>query len=191
MCVTRGRSKGFTLIELLAVIAIIAILAGMLLAAIAKVIGNTHKTATIALIQGLELACSSYSTDWGAFPPDNLKDGSTVPTPEQANNSLFRALTTVVSWAGAPARGDDYAFDPRDLDTGDILNRDSLIVDSWGRPIMYDNNASEGSDFRSSHDAKVDEFDSPHTDCRSDVDFVSAGPDGEFGTDDDISNAKR
>ena len=56
---------------------------------------------------------------------------------------------------------------------------------------MYDNNSSEGTDYRSSHDAKVDEFDSRWTDCKSDVDFRSAGPDGEFGTDDDVTNAKR
>ena len=189
MCVTK-RNSGFTLLELLAVIAIIAILAGMLLAGIAAAVGHAHKTATLALIEGLKLSCDQYRADWGILPPDSPGDGS-IPTANQANNRLFRALTTVVSRAGAPAMGGSHPFEPDNLDTGDLLNPNSLIVDSWGNPIMFDNNYSEGADYRSSHDAKANEFDSIWTDSLPNVDFRSAGPDGEFGTDDDISNSKR
>ncbi len=42
-----------------------------------------------------------------------------------------------------------------------------------------------------SHDAKAGEFDSSWTDSLPDVDFRSAGADGQFGTDDDLSNSKR
>ena len=188
----KGKRRGFTLIELLVVIGIICILAGMLLAGIRAVVIKMRKAATITLIKNMDLACTTYFNDWGKYPPDNLGDTSTTPTKEQANNMLFKALTTEISRGGAPSWGPYMTFDGRQLDTNDPTNRESIIVDSWGETLVYDNNFTEGTNYKGAalgDDLGVDEFDSAETDNRETVDFLSGGPDKDVTvTPDNICN---
>jgi len=181
------KKRGFTLIELLVVIAIICILAGMLLAGIRAVVIKMRKAATITLIKNIDLACNTYFNDWGKYPPDS--DGSDAATKEEANNMLFKALTTEVSRGGAPSWGPYMTFDGKQLDTNNPTNRDSMIIDSWSEVLIYDNNFTEGTDYKGDDpptsygdDQGTDEFDTPQTDNKETVDLLSSGPDKDVTT---------
>ncbi|MFC2140461.1 type II secretion system protein, partial [Candidatus Auribacterota bacterium] len=69
---------GFTLIEILTVIAIIGILMGIVI----PVIGEANRKSKIANVKAtiakIEIALSSYESDWSDFPPSgsNLNDTS-------------------------------------------------------------------------------------------------------------------
>ncbi len=183
--------RGFTLIELLVVIAIICILAGMLLAGIRAVVIKMRKAATITLIKNMDLACTTYFNDWGKYPPDS-DNASGDPDRAEANNMLFRALITEVSRGGAPSWGPYMTFDGKQLDTNNPTSLESHIIDSWGEVIVYDNNFSEGTDYRGDDpptsygdDLTNAEFDSPETDNKETVDFLSGGPDKDVTTSPD------
>jgi prepilin-type N-terminal cleavage/methylation domain-containing protein len=200
------RKQGFTLIELLIVIAIICILAGMLLAGIAVAIKRAKIASTRMLIKNMELAVKAYYNDWGKYPPD--ADWTNDPTPEIAVKEMYRALYTdgdTFSRAGAPGWGPYITMELRYMEESSREDSDgdgnidaATIIDSWGHTIYYDNNWTEGTEYKGNNPpttygnhldtAEDDEFDSIYTDVNATFDLFSAGPDGVYDTADDISN---
>jgi prepilin-type N-terminal cleavage/methylation domain-containing protein/prepilin-type processing-associated H-X9-DG protein len=61
---------GFTLIELLVVIAIISILAGLILPALAKAKGKSHRISCLSNIKQLQLCWTSYAQDHEGLLPE-------------------------------------------------------------------------------------------------------------------------
>lgn len=174
----------FTLIELVIVIAIISILAGMILAGIAKAVERSKNVGTATLMKNIDLACRTYFNDWGKYPPD-ANTGS--PVADEGNNLLYIALTVEIARSGAPAWGPYMDFDRRNIN--EVVPE--LIIDYWGTPIVYDNNWTEGTDYKGAalgDDLTANEFDSAETDNNPKVDLLSAGPDKTLGTADDVNN---
>ncbi len=176
------RYEAFTLMELVIVIAIISALAGMILAGVFKAVERSRSAGTVTLFKNIDLACRTYFIDWGKYPPD----GNTGSTPDAngANNVLYMALIAEVALSGAPAWGPYMEFDTRVLNGSEP----ELIIDYWRIPIVYDNNWTEGTDYKLAATPGDGEFDSAETDNNSKVDLLSAGPDKILGTADDVNN---
>lgn len=69
------RAKGFTLIELLVVIAIIAVLMGLAFPAYQGVLERSKKVQAKNDVTQIVAAVSSYYTDYGKYPLDDIKQG--------------------------------------------------------------------------------------------------------------------
>lgn len=63
------KKRGFTLVELLVVVAIIGILAAIVTPNVINSIERAKFTATLSLIQNLEMAMETYKVDYKKYPP--------------------------------------------------------------------------------------------------------------------------
>ena len=69
------RRRGFTLIELLVVIAIIAVLISLLLPAVQSAREAARRAQCVNNIKQVVLACHTYESQIGSFPPNSIADG--------------------------------------------------------------------------------------------------------------------
>lgn len=180
---SRSSRKGFTLIEILIVITIIAVVASLILAGInvaRKKVGiSVTKTTISSLWSGLE----RYVQDTGKYP------GREVPDFENGFPALFEALfgQKPPKGRGGPSAPyvtlkEDQVF-VYDENLGDIRPAESseiydsswpkYIIDYWGRPLIYHENASR---------ARKEYMHHPK------ADIYSTGPDG---TDQTIDGVKK
>lgn len=67
------RQAGFTLIELMLAIAIVLVLAAILVVAVYKALGTTKQVNTANDIQQLALAFENFKTQYGFYPPSQIK----------------------------------------------------------------------------------------------------------------------
>ena len=150
------RSGGFTVIEMLVVIGIITILAGLLTSGIVVARQHARRKTTQLLFETIALALDRYSSDLNQYPDASGN--------AESAEILYRALAERVGF-GPYIKGlsADQAGDT-DGDGG------MELLDGWRQPIRF-------------------------TECRylsdvggpeRDFELRSAGPDGEFDTDDDV-----
>lgn len=92
--ISSGR-KAFTLIELLAVITIIGILASLTVGVTALVARKSKVARTKAELAKIQLAIQNYHSQFGFYPPDNLRDPYTLAV-DPAVNQLYYELTGAV-----------------------------------------------------------------------------------------------
>jgi prepilin-type N-terminal cleavage/methylation domain-containing protein len=186
------RHRAFTLVELLVVMSVIAILMSLLVPTLHAVRRQVNETRCEAMIHGLSMAAESYKQMYYAYPPDNhpqmdyvsqalvyyLSGASIAYGPDDApdgypwDNEVFKDT----SGSGRLASHVFYQFDDDmllDLSDGSPGNGLPGIIDPWGVPLFY--NAPSGANANPLHNVQG-------------FDLVSAGVDGNLGTDDDLAN---
>ena len=150
------RRAGLTLIELLAVMFILAILVALVVGVGRYVIDDANKRKTQQTLTVLKEAVQSYHD---AASPKAYPDGN---GDDASAAQIFSALTSPEDSPRVQAAMERIRRLPEDaMETGGSAN---VFLDAWGRKIRYDKDGGFGG-------RPV---------------FISAGSDGDFGTDDDI-----
>lgn len=202
------RRAGFTLIEMVAVMLILAILVTFLVAQLGKTDDNAKERLTRAKLSELAAVIDAYERREGDFPPSAWR--SEHGQPPNALNVGVEALV-VALWSKNRAGlgisadeldntdGDQSAKPLTDLPTQDLFE----FVDLWGNPIAYLHHAQYGEPQRyQTFDATTGE--PVETEVRALLNektrlpyqagrfqLLSAGIDGVYGTEDDLSHFTR
>jgi type II secretion system protein G len=194
------KQSGFTLMEMMVVLVIIGILAAAFYPAISNLPERGKVNEVKARLVAISAAIESYRTVEGEYPSDYLPSGIAVNSINNRSEALFLALYDA-EYTGQRPSEEWLVNTDNDEATRNItmLGNRSLfeLGDSWGNPIVYFDslhyadrqstivmldieygNEAEVSPHRNE---KTDSFSSPNS-----FQLVSAGSDGEFGTDDDI-----
>jgi len=206
----RPRAAGFTLIEVLTVILIIAILAAVLVTQLRDSEQASRVQTTTQLLAKLEAAIKSYENDQGSSPPSSFTSAQEVAN--DGDNVGIEALV-VALWskkyeAGGLLEdvrdqlinmdGDSSPKQLTDFGTRELLE----IPDAFGNPLAYIERSDYGvgnrnyltlgeeGEVRSAATA----FKNPRTGQyyqAQTFQLISAGLDGAFGTEDDITTFDR
>ena len=202
--------NGFSLIELLVVITIIGILAGLGMTMLGGAQRDAEEQTCKATILSLTSALDSYKNDrrHGAFPPTSLEGkkglGKLMNRTNMGAESLFVALSSPSFKGDKPAEemGDD-SFANLDEDQSQksmtVFGATDLFsfLDPWGNPFAYFNAADYADPklrsyrMESGDDVTVRPWKNTKTKSYfqpTSYQLFSAGPDGEFNTEDDIGN---
>lgn len=200
------RCGGFTLIEILAVLLIISILFTFLVTSVGSGQKAMQVKSTRALLAQVEGLVEEYHDEFEAYPP------STFPAdldPKPTSTNMGAESLVVHLWKNG------RAWQARELEESQLGNTDgdatksSLttytnpevfeIVDLWKNPIAYVHRRDYGKEFvyltldasGETFEERVRGLTSPKTGDpyrRTSFQLISAGPDGRFGTPDDIAN---
>jgi len=207
-----ARSAGFTLIELLAVLLILSILVYVLITNLRDAEGTAKLEIARQGLSQLGAAVNSYQSENGAAPPSSF-----VPGQEVANDGTNVGIEALVVtlWSNKYEAG-GLLNDVRDKlinsdgdrsskQLTDFATRDLLeISDPWGNPIAY----IEKSDYaltnrrylttESENGAQVESVPLAYKNAATGqyyaalgFQLISAGPDGRFGTEDDVTSFQR
>jgi prepilin-type N-terminal cleavage/methylation domain-containing protein len=203
---SRDRVAGFTLIEILVVMAILGVLVVTFLPNVLGAGKRGEITATRARLEFLAQAAKAFERKVGYYPPDNLiaVDGKA----KAADNGINTGIESLVVFLCQQRFGQDSLADHEDWlqNTDDdqgateipLLNRRALVevVDAWDAPIAYFSSQSGGYTgaqriaMLDGDPEKVSAVKNPRTGkplAEGSFQLVSAGPDGEFGTEDDVT----
>lgn len=201
----RRARAGFTLIELLAVLIIISILAALLVTNLGGAQSAMEEKLTKERITEIATALLVYSDEVGDYPPSTLKAEETGrPNPM---NLGAECLYLGLCKEDGPGYGVlDEHIDNTDADqlAKRLPGFNSLelfeIVDDWGNPIAYFHNRDYGrEDLYTTFDGETGEMIETTAKARKNektgrwykptgFQLISAGLDGAFGTEDDITN---
>jgi len=200
--------SGFTLIELLAVIVILGILLAFLLPRLGKQEDVVKAGLTEKRLQEIAVAISSWERDQGDWPASSWK-GDWGPIPDTTNHGVECLVIQLWSQdSGGSILSEDY-LDNADEDSARksltiFPNRQCLeLVDLWQNPIAYFHNRDyTREDLYSTYDSRTGELietkvkgwtnpltGGPYHPRK--FQLISAGIDGAFGTEDDLTNFRR
>ncbi len=201
----------FTLIEMLAVMVILGILLTFL---IPKLMGGAEvmkAQATSAFLREIDAALAEYNDEFGSYPSSEFKASWDVGS-NSANTgaeSLVLHLWSV-DWGGTGLSTDRFCntdgdaskkniADPAVIANGNLME----LGDSWGNPIAYISRSKYGdktlyitydNDTGETVEAEVGAFKNSATGSYfhpRKYQLISAGEDGLFNTEDDITNFDR
>lgn len=199
----RARAAGFSLIEILVVIALISLLIGLLVVAVGRQGEAGRRADCSARIQELALLLESYRDRHGDYPPARLaelgvKDANPV---NEGIEALVLALRAP-AWGGRRpderwlANGDDDSSRAAKAFDGSTALLE--LVDPWDNPLAYIPAREYSGEFTyrtgaggAPEDARLRAATNPLTRAPWHADgfqLRSAGPDGSFGTEDDVAN---
>jgi len=203
---------GFTLIEILAVIVILGILTTVLITQLAGGRRAAEVEATRRLLARLEVAIDQYEREFGDFPPSSFapdqvvsNDGTNVGGEAlvvalwsngwEAGGLLAGVADTLVN-----VDGDRSASPLTDFDSSGLFE----IPDAWCNPVAYFHRreyARRDREYRTIDPSTGDELTSYPAAFKNAAtgrymrnmryQLISAGLDGSFGTDDDVTTFER
>jgi prepilin-type N-terminal cleavage/methylation domain-containing protein len=203
--VRRSSSSGFTLIELLAVLVILGILIAVL---VPRLVGAT--AAAKAKLQRskfveLDAALAEYETKFGDYPPSSFLE-EWGPPPNDTNTGGEALVLSLWSpkWGGTTISPDHLVNSDEDNTKKPLATfpKPDLfeLADIWGNPIAYFHRRDYGKKDKyltknningEEAEATVVARKDPQTGLYYNANryqLISAGLDGEFGTQDDIGN---
>ena len=202
---TRDRRSAFTLLELMIVLVILAILGGAFLAVSSNVFDKAAVTEAQQRINALSTQIESYRTIEGEYPRDTLPEGASTNTTNDTAEALFVALFGRGYSGQSPS--DEWLVNTDEDSSTEQLTRLGTralyeIGDPWGNPIVYieslhyaSANAlsvmalEQGMEFPEEQIVGAVRDDEKGIYMREGTfQLISAGPDGWFGTEDDITN---
>jgi len=201
----RGARGGFTLIELLAVLVILSILMVVLLPRLGGFRERAKERTTKAWMQELSAAIAEYEDRRGDYPPSQF--GEQWGIPPNATN-LGGECLVIALWsheAGGTSLRDDRFVNTDGDEAKKALSRIPRpalleLADDWGNPIAYfhrrdytrqDTYLTVREDADEAAECTVRARKNPQTNTWFNPDrfqLISAGSDGEFGTEDDLAN---
>lgn len=210
---TASHNSGFTLIELLTVILILSILVTVLIVNLRDAEGTARTSMAGQELAKIGAAVAAYSNDQsGSAPPSSFTDGQEMGNDglNVGNEALVVALWSKKYEAGGLLNdvrdklvntdGDSSPKKLTDFETRELLE----IADPWGNPIAYIERADYGQTNRRYKTIVPDtgeELESiavalknPKTGqhyAAQSFQLISAGPDGRFGTEDDVTSFER
>jgi len=203
----RPPSSGFTLIELLVVIAIISVLAVAFLPNVFGASVEGERTETMARIEFLAQAAKAFERHQGGFyPPDDFKSRDREQKVMGKDNGINTGIESLVLFLCQKRSGQDSIADHEDwlVNTDNdqntveipLLQRRALmeVADAWGTPLYYAVDQTGGYAKvqriqRGDDTVPVRAHNNPETGRPAGpgrFQLISAGPDGEFGNDDDL-----
>ena len=202
---TVKRRAGFTLVEVLAVIVILSILMAVLVTRLGGLGEAADIRATRALLLNYAIAISEYESEFGDYPPSELEDewGATNTT-----NAGVEALVLSLwsnEWEGTSLSVEDLVNLDGDFsktEVSEVLGKELFeLADRWGNPVAYIHHRDYGrKDNYQTEDPETGELIESTVIARPGrtgsyaeprkFQLISAGPDGEFGTEDDITSFK-
>lgn len=206
----RAAMKGFTLIELLVVISILAVLVVAFLPNVLGAATEGERVETHGRMEYLVQAIKAYERKKDYYPADNFRDPESGKSMGK-DNGVNSGIESLVLALCQKRLGSDSLADHEDWlgnTDGDrntvetpLLERRALVevVDAWGLPFYYAC-AQTGGYSRSQQVQSPDEmtfkvraFKNPETGRvagKGKFQLISAGPDGEFGNQDDLTYPK-
>jgi len=206
------RTGGFTMVELLAVLLILTILVAVLVTNLRDAEGATKVQVAKQLLAKVGATVTSYQNENGAAPPSSFQPGQEVAN--DGSNVGIECLV-VALWSKKYEAGgllaevrDKLVNTDGDRSTKqltDFENRELLeIPDPWDNPIAYIERADYGLTNRNYRTIEVESgeeiesvpvaFKNPTTGqyfAAQGFQLISAGPDGRFGSEDDVTSFDR
>ncbi len=196
---------GFTLIELIAVLVILSILAYFLYTNLGDAQGAAKQALTETQLQQFDAACAEYENEYGDYPSSNFagEDGALPNELNVGSESLVVALWSE-EWQGGGLDEDALVNTDGDATRKQVTSfgvRDLFeLADQWDNPVAYFHHRDYGRvDVYITYDPDTgEEVESSVVARKSDktgrwakprgVQIISAGADGRFGTEDDLTN---
>jgi prepilin-type N-terminal cleavage/methylation domain-containing protein len=199
---------GFTLVEVLAVIVILSILLVVLLPRLSEMRRMADVKATATRLQQIANAIDQYEGRFGDYPPSQFLDkwGSAPNVTNMGGETLVIALWSP-EWPGANLPED--FIDNSDADEAKKqltrFGNNALfeLKDGWDNPIAYFHRRDYGrtdtyvvapDDESGDTESQVKAVLNPKTKTYFEPNkfqLISAGLDGRFGTEDDITSFKQ
>ena len=164
---TRRYKHGLSLVEMLIVLGLIALLATMVISVASRIDNQSKEKGVESLFVLLEGALEEYKEFQGVFPAQRLKDFVNV---SEHSEYLYGELYSIPSSRKILEKVSDSLI-KHDFVSG-IVPPVPEIYDPWGTALEY--RYAPGDNFPELISAGPDKV------------FHSPGPDGQFGTPDDV-----
>ena len=201
MRLKKTNNRGFTLVELLVVIAIIAVLAAISIPIGLRVYNSAKKTAAAAAMKQTVESVNAYyrghnTLTYNISPSESGKSSADNPADGEAAEATagYDAFIAALTGEGSGTQTRIKYLklqDAKHADTEDVadgITRDSSniahgMVDPWGNPYHLQIDAD--------YDEAIEIDCSGYTNETANgkrFAMISAGPDGEFGNEDDVQS---
>ena len=197
--------RGFTLLELMVVIVILGILAIVLIPRLGESVERANVKVATAYLAQLDAAIAEYEDQFGDYPPSEFPEKwGTPPNPLNVGAEALVLSLWSPEWGGASLAEDELVNVDADATKKPLASfpQPALfeLADPWGNPIAYIHRRDytkaapyvvadpETGELREETVAARKNETTKNYFNPTRYQLISAGVDGEFGSEDDIGN---